>query len=120
MEIESSNFQGTDISQNFQQNLNADNSSNQTNTVSTKDNLSAVSSNSISPVIVMSSEKKDLFKLCQLVLKERQALSNNASKLASKPSFREIKTNVQIIQHNIDNFFCISGKKALEKLKKDD
>jgi hypothetical protein len=120
MEIENSNLQGTSNINDFQTNFNqyADNSSNQTHTVSTKDNLSNVSSNVVAPN--SSTDKKDLFKLCQLVLKERQALSNNNSKLISKPSFREIKNNVQIIQHNIDNFFSISVKKGLEKLKKDD
>ena len=120
MEIENSNLQETSNSKDFQTTYNqyADNSSNQTHTVSTKDNLSNISSNIIPQS--STSDKKDLIKLCQLVLKERQALSSNNSKLITKPSFREIKNNVQIIQHNIDNFFSITVKKGLEKLKKDD
>lgn len=63
----------------------------------------------------------DSNKLIDLISKEKHALSNLNLELSPslrKPSFMEIKNNVQMIQHNIDNFFTLPGKKR--KIKKEE
>ena len=106
--------------------VNDENSSDQTKTNSTDDNFSTetnLNKNNIENSN-NSEVKIDLSKLLQLINREKKALSetqiNNNSALFKKPSFNEIKNNVQIIQHNIDNFFNIPGKKISLKKNKGD
>lgn len=65
--------------------------------------------------------ERDISKLMSLLNKEKSVWSQKQEEVSyKKPTFLEIKNNVQIIQHNIDNFFIISNKKMLKKLKKEE
>jgi hypothetical protein len=125
MEISNANKIVNNNTNNFL--VNDENSSDQTKTNSTDDNFSTetnLNKNNIENTN-NSEAKRDLSKLIQLINREKKALSetqiNNNSTLFKKPTFNEIKNNVQIIQHNIDNFFNIPGKKiSLKKNKKEE
>lgn len=100
-------------------NNNIERSSNNTKTISTRDEISNVSSISNN----INNGNRDFSKLLDLIIKEKQVLKTSLPENIQnedKPSFNELKNNVQVIQHNLDNFFCLPNKKMFGKMKKDD
>mmetsp|Transcript_28220 Transcript_28220/g.29412 ORF Transcript_28220/g.29412 Transcript_28220/m.29412 type:complete len:125 (+) Transcript_28220:35-409(+) len=97
-----------------------ENDSNKTQSNSTNDNVST------EPNVDAHLEpltRPDFVKLINLIDKERNALNSSSSQdspVIKKPSFMELKNNVQIIQHNLDTIFSFPGKKLNKKLKREE
>lgn len=58
--------------------------------------------------------------LMYLINREKIVLKNANPLNNMKPNFGELKNNILLIQHSVDNFIEITGKKIGKKIKKDD
>jgi hypothetical protein len=59
----------------------------------------------------------DLNKLSLLIEKEKKVLAEEKSQSNSKMTFSELKNNVQMILHNLDNFFIVVPDKKKKKIQ---